>query len=129
MKSIIALVLMCVLAGCSRGIDRTRKAERLAVPSSEYPLAGFWKEKPSYEFGLAIAPAGNGFYSISFCGPGGCFKPGTYRPNSKIYGDTAYKVIDANTIDVLGAGGLSRYYRFPSRTATQPVAPPNGDEP
>jgi hypothetical protein len=22
-------------------------------------------------------------YSVSWCGPGGCFAPGTYRPNSR----------------------------------------------
>src|SRR5437773_5469636 len=72
--------------------DRT--AEELAVRSEDYPLAGFWKIKKSDEWGLAIAPAGDGYYSISFCGPGGCFKPGTYRPNSKIIGDSSYRVIN-----------------------------------
>jgi hypothetical protein len=90
-------------------------AEELAVPSEDYPLAGFWKEEKSHNFGLAIAPAGDGYYSISFCGPGRCFKPGTYRPNSKIMEDCAYRVINNNTIEVGGQDGLSRYKRCPSR--------------
>ena len=77
-------------------------------------LAGFWKDHCEDEFGLKIEPAGPEMYSISFCGPGGCFEPGTYRPNSAIFGDEAYRVIDANTLEVLGGDGFSKYYRCPS---------------
>ena len=93
--------------------DRT--AEEAAVPSEEYPLAGFWKEDEADAWGLAIAPAGDGYYSISFCGPGGCFKPGTYRPNSKIVGDGAYRVINDICIEVAGRDGFARYKRAVSR--------------
>jgi len=77
----------------------------------EYPFIGFWKNKCSENFGLAIDKADNGFYSVSFCGPGGCFKPGTYRPTTKIIGDSAYKVIDNNTIQVEGLDGFSNYIK------------------
>jgi hypothetical protein len=117
MKKIWIILCVLCLVGCSpnSGIDRSRAAEKLAVPSKEYPLAGFWKRDRSDNFGLAIAPAGNGLYSISFCGPGGCFKPGTYRPNSKIIGDKDYKVIDNDNIDVSAVGGFARHVRCPSR--------------
>jgi hypothetical protein len=74
-------------------------------------LNGFWKDQCEDDFGLKIEPAAGGQYSISFCGPGGCFEPGTYRPNSPIFGDEAYRVIDANTIEVLGGDGFAKYRR------------------
>lgn len=76
----------------------------------QYPLVGFWENHCSDNFGLSIAEAGNGFYSVSFYGRG-CFKPGTYRPNTKIVGDSEYKIIDNNTIQVRGVDGLSTYKR------------------
>jgi hypothetical protein len=78
-------------------------------------LAGFWRDHCEDDFGLKIERAGEGLYSISFCGPGGCFEPGTYRPNSPIFGDESYRVIDADTLEVLGGDGFSKYYRCPSR--------------
>jgi hypothetical protein len=91
-----------------------------ATDSPEWPvsrpkpdLAGFWKDHCEDDFGLKIAQAGANLYSISFCGPGGCFEPGTYRPNSPIFGDHAYRVIDADTIEVLGGDGFSTYRRCP----------------
>lgn len=77
-------------------------------------LAAFWKDHCEDDFGLKIESAGGDLYSISFCGPGGCFEPGTYRPNSPIFGDEAYRVKDANTLEVLGGDGFSTYFRCPS---------------
>ena len=74
-------------------------------------LVGFWKDHCEDDFGLKIETAGSDLYSVSFCGPGGCFEPGTYRPNSPIYGDDSYRVIDASTIEVLGGDGFSKYLR------------------
>jgi hypothetical protein len=61
-------------------------------------LAGFYKDKASENFGWAIGPNEDGTYYISFCGPGGCFKPGTYLPNTTIVNDPNYEVIDNDTI-------------------------------
>ncbi len=80
-------------------------------------LTGFWKDHCEDDFGLKIEPAGDELYSISFCGPGGCFDPDTYRPNSPIFGDDAYRVIDADTLEVLGGDGFSTYYRCPGSSA------------
>jgi hypothetical protein len=92
------------------------------TPSPQWPagvpkpdLSGFWKNDCAENFGLKIAPAGKDLYSISFCGPGGCFEPGSYRPNSAIFGDPLYRVKDANTIEVLGADGFSTYRRCGDR--------------
>jgi hypothetical protein len=62
------------------------------TPSSTHPLSGFWKNECGQDFGLAIAAAGTSLYSVSFCGPGGCSKPGYYRPNTTIVGDPEYKL-------------------------------------
>lgn len=82
-----------------------------AIRSESHPLAGFWKTEDERTHGMAIGPAGKGIYYISFCGPGGCFKENTYRPNSTIIGDDAYKVIDNDTIEILGKDGYSTYKR------------------
>ena len=89
--------------------------------SAEWPagqpkpdLAGSWKDHCEDGHGLRIESAGGELYSISFCGPGGCFEPGTYRPNSRIFGDESYRVIDANKIEVLGGDGFSTYLRCSS---------------
>ena len=71
-------------------------------PGPKHPFAGFWKSECKDEFGLAIAAAGEGIYSVSFCGPGGCFKPGTYRPNTSLVGDPAYKIESTTRLLVMG---------------------------
>jgi hypothetical protein len=95
--------------------DRSSNSANVAttlVPSTEYPLTGFWKNSCTENFGLAIKPAAEPrIYSVTFCGPGGCFKPGTYRPNTAIVDDPAYRVIDQETIEVEGHDGFSRYVR------------------
>lgn len=47
------------------------------------------------------------------CGPGGCFKLGSYRANTRLTGDPAYRVIDPDVIEVRGRDGFSRYRRCP----------------
>lgn len=97
-------------------------AEQSAIRTQEYPLAGFWKAPNcSVNYGLAIASVGNKLYSVTFCGPGGCYKPGTYRPNTPIIGDDAYRVIDANKIEVGTPSGNFAYVRCLSREAAQPA--------
>lgn len=90
--------------------------EKEAFPSKSHPLGGFWKKDKRHEHGLAIGKADGQLYFISFCGPGGCFEKDTYRPNSKIEGDTTYRVIDQNTIEVKGKRGFEKYFRVKSRT-------------
>ena len=84
------------------------------VPSS-HPLSGYWKDGHcDDDFGLLIAPAGDRVYSISFCGPGGCFEPGTYRRNSPIVGDPDYRPAGEGQLYVsLSDGSFQRYIRCP----------------
>lgn len=74
-------------------------------PTAAHPYVGFWKVKCSDDFGLAIAAAGPNLYSVSFCGPGGCFKPGTYRPDTPLVGDTNYKIVSTTRMQVGGGSG------------------------
>jgi hypothetical protein len=77
-----------------------------------FPFTGFWKNQCAQDFGLVVEPSGEvNTYAVSFCGPSGCFKSGTYRPNTTIRNDPSYKVIDDNTIEVLGKDGFKRYTR------------------
>ena len=81
-------------------------------PDPAFPFTGFWKTQCAQNFGLVVEPSGvANTYAVSFCGPGGCFKPGTYRPNTTLVNDPSYKVIDENTIDVLSKDGFTRYSR------------------
>jgi ribosomal protein L39E len=86
-----------------------------AKPSKSHPLGGFWKRSNLDEQGLAIGSAGGAMYFVSFCGPGGCFAKGQYRPNTTVFGDPDYKVVDENTIEVKGKNGFSRYTRCASK--------------
>jgi len=108
-------VFIMLAHGTDSSHDEHRIAEKTAIPSASHPMAGFWKTQSSDNFGLAISPAGSSKYSISFCGPGGCFKPGTYRPDTTLVGDEDYQIVDKNTLHVRGTDGFTSYYRAPSR--------------
>jgi hypothetical protein len=112
-----ALVIAAsILAGCDSLRDQHWEAETDAKRSETHLLAGFWKgDDCRDEWGLAIGPMTETTYYLSFCGPGGCFEKGTYRPETKIVDDPDYKVIDADTIEVKGSDGFTRYVRCPSR--------------
>jgi hypothetical protein len=81
-------------------------------PSHRMPFVGFWKENRHEQFGVAIDDAGNGLYSISFCGPGGCFEPTQWRKNTTIVNDPSYRVIDKDTIEFVSGHESSIYRRF-----------------
>jgi hypothetical protein len=98
----------------------SHRPELLAFATPDFPYAGFWKPHDcTPSFGLAISPTTRkGVYSVSFCGPSGCFEPGTYRPNTRLVGDDKYWVIDMDTIEVLKCDGSTqstRYVRCPGR--------------
>lgn len=107
--------LITIKWGSGATHDSERIAEKTAIPSTSHPMAGFWKSSPDDNFGLAIAPAEAKLYSVSFCGPGGCFKPGTYRRNTPLMGDEDYKVVSNDTLLVRGQDGWSTYKRASSR--------------
>lgn len=114
----IAFLLLIVLApfiiGCSLDkVDSKRTSlniQNFLVPDKDYQFIGFWKTSCSYTHGFAIEKAGDKFYSVSFCGPGGCMKSET---NTSLTNDPAYRIIDENTIEIKGKKGFSRYHRCP----------------
>lgn len=112
---VLAVITLVAGGSIAADLDKGRAAEKAAVASPTHPYAGFWKQPGCADrFGLAIAPEGP-LYSVSFCGPGGCFAPGTYRPNTKLSGDSGYRIIDKDTIEVSTAFGFTRYVRCAQR--------------
>lgn len=120
----LSLVLMALGVSALTSAETTipsREAELTAIPTADHPYAGFWKSNDCTDrWGLAISPSSSpGLYSVSFCGPGGCFTPGTYRPETTLTNDEKYWVIDVNTIEVGGCGkfegSFTRYVRCPGR--------------
>ncbi|MBS0319176.1 MAG: hypothetical protein JSR18_01430 [Proteobacteria bacterium] len=102
---------LLVRAGSDPGMtSHNIQASPSLRPTAENPYAGFWKVDCGDDFGLAIAAAGKGMYSVSFCGPGGCFKPGTYRPDTTLLNDSDYAVDAADQIGVKGRGGSFTAY-------------------
>lgn len=69
-----------------------------------------WKNDCEEKFGLQIKPAENELYSVSFCGPGGCFKPGSYRPNTKILGDPMYEPVGTSKLKIKQADGSAAVF-------------------
>lgn len=80
-------------------------------PHPDYPFIGFWKDNCWEQHGLAIDKAYDGLYTVFFCGPGGCFEPGAYKPNTTIVNDPDYRIINKDTIEVKGSERFSKYKR------------------
>jgi len=112
--SIILIFLFSVSKCLALEIDTditSRNVLEILEKDDRYPFIGFWKTNCSHQRGLIINKAGNGLYSVSFCGPKGSFKPGTYRPNTPLTGDPNYKIIDNDTIKVKTRSGFHTYHR------------------
>ena len=112
-KALLLLIIIAYIAvGCiSHRVDSKKTSasiQNLLEPDENYPFIGFLKKKCSNNYGLAIEKTGDGLYSVSFCGPGGCMKSET---NTSLTNNPAYRIIDENTIEVKGKKGFSRYHR------------------
>lgn len=108
------VLLLFVSCGGRRSAPNWQ-VEQDAQPSATHPYGGFWKVGAQDEFGLAIGPSSIDSYYVSFCGPGGCFAKGEYRPITKLVGDPAYHIVDSNTIEVNGKNGFTAYHRSAGR--------------
>jgi len=117
-RNVVMMLAIATVGGCAPA-DIDQPLPALAA-SASHPFAGFWKDGHcDDEFGLSIAPAGPKLYSVSFCGPGGCFEPGTYRPHTAIIGDPEYRVISENALGVSTKDGrFQRYERCPVASAS-----------
>jgi predicted secreted Zn-dependent protease len=77
----------------------------IAASPPAIDFTGMWKSDCSDNFGFQIKSAGGNLYSVSFCGPGGCFLPGTYRPNTSIIGDPLYEQVTPSKLRLKQADG------------------------
>ena len=112
-KALLLLIIIAyIIVGCSsHRVDSNKTSaniQNFLEPDENYPFIGFWKKNCSDNYGLAIEKAGDGLYSVSFCGPGGCMKSET---NTSLTNNPAYRIIDENTIEVKEKKGFSRYHR------------------
>lgn len=72
-------------------------------------FTGFWKANCTDAFGVQVKKQAGNLFSVSFCGPGGCFAPGEWKPNTPIVGDPSYRVINATTIEIGHGENWTRY--------------------
>ena len=77
-----------------------------------YPYVGIWKTDSTVNFGIIIEQASDDKYSVSFFGPGGRFKPGTWMPTTTIIDDSTYRIVDKDVIEINKGFGFTRYYRM-----------------
>jgi hypothetical protein len=103
-------LVACLILACSLVSSCQRD-------SREKTFTGFWKGECSDAFGLRIMPYDKSHYSVSFCGPGGCFEVGEWTPNTTIEGDPKYRVISRNVIEILRTDGdWQRYQKCTTET-------------
>jgi len=84
----------------------------LSATSAGTDYTGIWKTDCSNYYGLQIKPVDADLCSVSLCGSGSCFEPGTWTPNTRIDGDPKYTVISPNELRTRRTdGGDSFPYR------------------
>jgi hypothetical protein len=105
------------------------------VKSSKPPdFTGFWKGRCSDAFGVQIKQQTGKLFSVSFCGPGGCFDPGSWMPNTPIVGDPQYRPINPTTLEIEHGDGWQRFTKCTTDTnpvldySTMPVESPSTRE-
>jgi hypothetical protein len=82
-------------------------------------FTGFWKWRCSDAWGVQIKKQTGNLFSVSFCGPGGCFEPGTWMPNTPIVGDPQYHYINPTTLAIQHGDGWQTLTKC--TTNTNPV--------
>ena len=79
-------------------------------------FTGFWKWHCSEDWGVQIKKQTGNLFSVSFCGPGGCFQPGTWMPNTPIVGDPQYHYINPTTLAIQHGDGWQTLTKCTSDT-------------
>jgi hypothetical protein len=92
-----ALVSCLFAVGCNSPRD--------SVKNTPPDFTGFWKWHCSDEWGVQIKKQTENLFSVSFCGPGGCFEPGTWMPNTPIVGDPKYRYVNPTTLEIQHGDG------------------------
>ena len=116
MNSRFTLFLVVVSSLCVLTVACSNRTE--PVKSTPSGITGFWKARCSDAFGVQIKKTGN-LFSVSFCGPGGCFEPGTWMPNTPILGDPKYQLINPITLEIQHGDGWQTFRKC--TTNTNPV--------
>ncbi|SPE43630.1 hypothetical protein SBA7_1610003 [Candidatus Sulfotelmatobacter sp. SbA7] len=92
---------------------------RESVKNIPPDFTGFWKWRCSDDWGVQIKKQTGNLFSVSFCGPGGCFEPGTWMPNTPIVGDPQYHYINPTTLAIQHGDGWQTLTKC--TTNTNPV--------
>jgi hypothetical protein len=96
-------------------------------------FTGFWKTNCTDAFGVQIKKQTGNSFSVSFCGPGGCFAPGEWMPNTPIVTDPKYRILNATTLEIQYGEGWHQFTRCTTDTnppldyAKMPTADHNSD--
>jgi len=89
----------------------SQQGTRLLAKGERVDFTGFWKADCKQLYGIQFNPVGNsGSYSVSLCGPAGCFDSGTYRPVTTVQDDASYTVLNTDEILVREGPGRGRTY-------------------
>jgi len=111
-RFLVLISYVCFVAvSCSSQTDSSK--------SKPADFTGFWKTRCSNAFGVQIKKQTGNLFSVSFCGPGGCFEPGTRMPNTSIIGDPQYTSINPTTLDIKHGDGWQKFTKC--TTDTNPV--------
>ena len=106
------LLLSCLLPFTLACTDHTEPAK-----SAPPDFTGFWKAHCSDAFGVQIKKQRGDLFSVSFCGPGGCFEPGTWMPNTRILGDPKYQFINPTTLEIQHGDGWQTFTKCTTNTS------------
>ena len=103
-------------------------------PARPPDFTGFWKARCSDAFGVQVKRQPGNLFSVSFCGPGGCFGPGAWMPNTPIAGDPQYHIYNPTTIAIQHGDGWQTYTKCTTDAnpklnySTMPVEKPSASE-
>ncbi|MFQ5640604.1 MAG: hypothetical protein ACE5IR_21710 [bacterium] len=119
---VVSAILLCVILAfwairlsIRKTIDTAKHSGNIyssIKQDPKYPYVGIWKTDSTVNFGIIIDEASTDQYSVSFFGPGGRFKPGTWMPNTTVINDSSYRIIDKDIIEINKGFGFTRYYRM-----------------
>jgi hypothetical protein len=118
MKSRPTQILVLVSYLCLLNIACSNRTKQ-AKSTQPTDFTGFWKGRCSDAFGVQIKKQTGNLFSVSFCGPGGCFEPGAWEPNTPIAGDPKYRLTNSTTLDLRHGERSERYLKC--TTDTNPV--------
>jgi hypothetical protein len=127
-RSFVLVSYLCLFAlACN---DRRESVK--IVPQD---FTGFWKWRCSDAWGVQIKRQTGNLFSVSFCGPGGCFEPGAWMPNTPIVGDQQYHYINPTALAIQHGDGwqtLTKCTTNPNPVldySAMPSQPPSTKEP